>query len=81
MPGPGHGRQAGLEAQRTIVYASWDAEEYGLVGSTEWAEEHAATLDEKAVMLLNVDSAVAGTELDVDGVLAPRPLASTRPRP
>ena len=31
----------GWKPRRTLVYASWDAEEYGLVGSTEWAEEHA----------------------------------------
>jgi N-acetylated-alpha-linked acidic dipeptidase len=64
----------GWKPRRTIVYASWDAEEYGLVGSTEWAEEHAGTLDEKAVMMLNVDSAVAGTELDVDGIPSLRDL-------
>lgn len=58
----------GWKPRRTLVYASWDAEEYGLVGSTEWAEEHARTLDEKAVLMLNVDSAVSGIELDVDGV-------------
>src|SRR6185312_12162164 len=54
--------------RRTLVYASWDAEEYGLVGSTEWADERAKEVDEKAVMLLNVDSAVGGHELDMDGV-------------
>ncbi len=32
----------GWKPRRTLVYASWDAEEYGLVGSTEWAEDHAA---------------------------------------
>ncbi len=52
----------GWRPRRTLVYASWDAEEYGLVGSTEWAEEHARTLGEKAVLLLNVDSAVSGRE-------------------
>lgn len=64
----------GWKPRRTIVYASWDAEEYGLVGSTEWAEEHEEMLDEKAVLMLNVDSAVAGTELDVDGVPSLRDL-------
>ncbi len=54
----------GWKPRRTLVYASWDAEEYGLVGSTEWAEEHAEELKKKAVLLLNVDSAVAGPELD-----------------
>lgn len=64
----------GWKPRRTIVYASWDAEEYGLVGSTEWAEEHAGELDARAVLLLNVDSAVAGTELDLDGVPSLRDL-------
>ena len=64
----------GWQPRRTLVYASWDAEEYGLVGSTEWADDHAKELDEKAVMLLNVDSAVGGHELDMDGVPSLRDL-------
>ncbi len=64
----------GWKPRRSLVYASWDAEEYGLVGSTEWADEHAKELDEKAVMLLNVDSAVGGHELDMDGVPSLRDL-------
>ena len=64
----------GWKPRRSIVYASWDAEEYGLVGSTEWADEHAKEIDEKAVMLLNVDSAVGGRDLDVDGVPSLRDL-------
>jgi N-acetylated-alpha-linked acidic dipeptidase len=64
----------GWKPRRTLVYASWDAEEYGLVGSTEWAEEHARELDEKAVLMLNVDSAVSGHDLDVDGVPSLRDL-------
>lgn len=58
----------GWKPRRSLVYTSWDAEEYGLVGSTEWCEEHAKEIDEKAVMLLNVDVAVSGNDLDVDGV-------------
>ena len=57
-----------------MLYASWDAEEYGLVGSTEWAEENAKSIDEKAVLLLNVDSAVSGPELDMAGVPSLRDL-------
>jgi N-acetylated-alpha-linked acidic dipeptidase len=60
--------KSGWKPRRTLLYASWDAEEYGLVGSTEWAEEHARTLGDKAVLLLNVDSAVSGRELDAGGV-------------
>ncbi len=64
----------GWKPRRSIVYASWDAEEYGLVGSTEWAEEHADELNEKAVLMLNVDSAVSGKTLDLDGVPSLREL-------
>lgn len=42
------------------VFASWDAEEYGIVGSTEWVEEYAPWLSETAITYLNVDIAVNG---------------------
>ncbi len=64
----------GWKPRRSLVYASWDGEEYGLVGSTEWADEHAKEIDQKAVMLLNVDSAVSGAELDLDGTPSLRDL-------
>ena len=70
----GEAVKGGWSPRRTIVYASWDAEEYGLVGSTEWAEEHAEELDAKATLLLNVDVAVAGPDLDLDGVPSLRDL-------
>lgn len=41
--------------KRTVVYAAWDSEEQGLIGSTEWVEEHAALLDERAVAYINSD--------------------------
>lgn len=43
------------------MFASWDAEEYGSVGSTEWVEHHKEWLDDVAVAYLNVDMAVSGT--------------------
>src|SRR5260370_34601929 len=46
--------------RRTIMPCSWDGEEYGLIGSTEWSEEHATELQQKAVAYLNVDVAVSG---------------------
>lgn len=45
----------GWRPQRTLVYASWDGEEPGLLGSTEWAETHARELQDKAVLYLNTD--------------------------
>ena len=71
----GEAVKAGWKPRRTILYASWDAEEYGLVGSTEWAEEHADEIGEKAVLMLNVDSAVGGPNLDFDGIPSLRSLA------
>jgi len=47
--------RTGWRPARTIVYASWDAEEPGLIGSTEWAEAHADELKRKAVLYLNSD--------------------------
>ena len=46
----------GWKPKRTLVYASWDAEEPGLVGSTEWAETHADELQQKAVAYINSDN-------------------------
>ena len=40
---------------RTVIYAAWDAEEPGLIGSTEWVEHHAAELTEHAVAYINTD--------------------------
>jgi N-acetylated-alpha-linked acidic dipeptidase len=45
----------GFRPRRTLVYAGWDGEEQGLLGSTEWAEHHASELREKAVAYLNTD--------------------------
>ena len=47
---------SGTAPKRTIVYAAWDAEEPGLIGSTEWAEDHAKDLREHAVAYLNTDA-------------------------
>jgi N-acetylated-alpha-linked acidic dipeptidase len=48
--------KSGWRPKRTLIYASWDAEEPGLLGSTEWAETHAAELQRKAVLYLNSDT-------------------------
>ena len=46
----------GWRPRRTLVYASWDGEEPGLLGSTEWAEAHAAELKAKAALYVNSDT-------------------------
>jgi N-acetylated-alpha-linked acidic dipeptidase len=47
--------KTGWKPRRTLVYASWDGEEPGLLGSTEWAETHAQELQAKTVLYLNSD--------------------------
>ncbi|KAJ8256757.1 hypothetical protein COCON_G00189090 [Conger conger] len=51
----------GWRPRRTIIFASWDAEEFGLLGSTEWAEDNSKLLQERAVAYINADSAIEGT--------------------
>ena len=51
---------AGERPKRTVIYAAWDAEEPGLIGSTEWAEHHAEDLKKHAVAYLNTDSSDRG---------------------
>ena len=48
--------RTGWRPARTIIYASWDGEEPGLLGSTEWAEAHADELRRKAVLYVNTDT-------------------------
>ena len=51
----------GMRPKRTIIFASWDAEEFGIIGSTEWVEELKLELKEKAIAYLNVDIAATGS--------------------
>ena len=46
----------GWKPKRTIIYCAWDAEEPGLIGSTEWVEQHADELRQHAVAYINSDS-------------------------
>jgi N-acetylated-alpha-linked acidic dipeptidase len=52
--------KTGWTPKRTIVFASWDAEEWGLLGSTEWAEARGDELARKAVAYINSDSTGKG---------------------
>ncbi|HEY7216018.1 MAG TPA: M28 family metallopeptidase [Thermoanaerobaculia bacterium] len=58
--GVGELAKTGWRPKRTIVYAAWDGEEPGLLGSTEWAETHADELREKAAVYINSDSNARG---------------------
>lgn len=53
-------RATGWRPARTLVFAAWDAEEWGALGSTEWIETHAATLRANAVAYINGDNVQAG---------------------
>lgn len=68
--------KAGWRPARTIVYASWDGEEPGLLGSTEWVEHNLAELRQKAVIYINSDGNGRGY-LGVDGSQQFQHLVST----
>ena len=54
-------RLTGWKPKRTLLFTLWDAEEFGLIGSTEWVEKHQAELRNKAVVYINSDSNGVGT--------------------
>ena len=64
----------GMQPRRTLIACSWDGEEVGLTGSTEWGEEHAAELKKKLVAYINVDSSVAGSNFQGSAVGSLAPL-------
>ena len=71
----------GWKPRRTLVYASWDAEEYGLVGSTEWAEQHASIDQRKG--RAHAQCRLGGQRAGVRGerrAVAARPRAGRRRR-
>jgi N-acetylated-alpha-linked acidic dipeptidase len=53
-------RKQGWQPKRTLIFALWDGEEFGLMGSTEWVEKHRVELQKKAVAYLNSDSNTGG---------------------
>jgi N-acetylated-alpha-linked acidic dipeptidase len=59
VKGLGELLKSGWKPKRTIVFASWDAEEQGLIGSTEWVEQHEPELS-KTVAYFNTDTGAAG---------------------
>jgi N-acetylated-alpha-linked acidic dipeptidase len=62
--------RTGWRPKRSIVFASWDAEEFTLTSSTEWGEQHEAMLTKNAVAYLNVDSAASGPNFSAAAVPA-----------
>lgn len=70
----------GKRPRRTIIVCSWDGEEVGLTGSTEWGEQFAGELKQKLVAYLNVDSSTSGPDFDggASGSLAPMLVEATK---
>ncbi|CAG0885869.1 unnamed protein product [Darwinula stevensoni] len=58
----GEAAKAGNPPRRTLLFCSWGAEEYGLIGSTEWVEEYANALADRTVINLNVDGSISGNK-------------------
>ena len=64
----------GMRPRRTLVICSWDGEEVGLTGSTEWGEQFADELRSKAVAYLNVDEATSGPNFHGQAVASLSPM-------
>jgi len=64
----------GIRPRRTIIACSWDGEEVGLTGSTEWGEQFAADLARKLVAYINVDSSASGPNFQGSAVGSLAPL-------
>jgi N-acetylated-alpha-linked acidic dipeptidase len=67
-------KKQGIRPKRTIVICSWDGEEVGLTGSTEWGEQFADDLRSKAVAYINVDSSASGPNFQPSAVASLAPL-------
>ncbi len=61
-------KKRGWRPRRTILFASWDAEEFTLTGSTEWGEQHAPRLARHGVAYINVDSGASGARFTASAV-------------
>jgi N-acetylated-alpha-linked acidic dipeptidase len=67
-------KRAGWRPKRSILLASWDAEEFALTSSTEWGEQHRDSVQKNAVAYVNVDSAASGSDLSIAAVPSFNPL-------
>jgi len=67
-------KKQGMRPRRTIVVCSWDGEEVGLTGSTEWGEQFADELRAKGVAYINVDEATSGSNFHGQAVASLAPM-------
>lgn len=72
--------EEGIRPDRTLVFCSWDGEEVGLTGSTEWGEQFEDDLKQNAVAYINVDSSTSGPDFEGSAVgsLAPMLVETTQ---
>jgi N-acetylated-alpha-linked acidic dipeptidase len=79
----GQMKALGFRPKRTLIVASWDGEEVGLTGSTEWGEQFGEELKQKLVAYLNVDSSTSGPNFHPSaiGSLAPLLVEMSRDMP
>jgi N-acetylated-alpha-linked acidic dipeptidase len=66
--------KSGMRPRRTIVVCSWDGEEVGLTGSTEWGEQFADELRKNAIAYINVDSSTSGPNFEGSAVASLAPM-------
>jgi N-acetylated-alpha-linked acidic dipeptidase len=67
-------KKQGMRPRRTIIVCSWDGEEIGLTGSTEWGEQFADELRQKAVAYINVDETTSGPNFHGQAVASLAPM-------
>ena len=60
--------KSGWKPDRTVKLCSWDGEEFGLIGSTEWGEQNAEDLTKDAAAYINIDAPVSGTSFGSSSV-------------
>ncbi|MGO8793638.1 MAG: M28 family metallopeptidase [Candidatus Sulfotelmatobacter sp.] len=66
--------KSGIRPRRTIIVCSWDGEEVGLTGSTEWGEQFADELRKNAIAYINVDEATSGADFHGQAVASLAPM-------
>jgi N-acetylated-alpha-linked acidic dipeptidase len=67
-------KKHGIRPKRTLIVCSWDGEEVGLTGSTEWGEQYADEVKKKLVAYINVDSSASGPKFEPSAVASLAPL-------
>ncbi|CAK5036383.1 unnamed protein product [Meloidogyne enterolobii] len=63
-----YSKETGWRPRRTIIFCQWDAEEFGLIGSTEWVEQNLLQLKQRAVAYINLDNFNGNMTLNIKAV-------------